>query len=1019
MTDKPGQRENRVEQGSLKGGAGNARLAPLVFITVVALTLVVWYLLGRSPFIKEGEGVSAGTLVLAAGLALAVLFALLAILLERLRSTGARLQHLAQVHELMTRAGEDRFGLMVGGIKDYAIMMLNPDGIVLSWNEGAQRLKGYAEAEIVGCSIERFYTPEDIEAGRPALLLWQAVNDGRVEDEGWRVRSDGSRFYADVVITALRNSSGELTGFAKITRDISAKKATERLQQEQEERIARLSRVRMMYSAISNLIVRARNRDELLKETCRIAVEHGDFGIVWIGMLDAEMNLNPVAAAGVDPDSFLAIAPNTARADSPQGHGMVGRVVREKRVLYTHDITLEKSKGGARRQEAIRRGYRSLFAAPLVSEGKAIGTLSLFAKQIGYFDSHEIQVLSELAESISFALDNINKAEKLATISRIREVSGEVNSAIIRIRERDPLLQEICRIAWEIGQFDLVWVGLTDHEAEQITAVAWRGFSDEAAKKVSWASVSNVQGSLYKAVHKGKLTVLNHLSVQQRSGVLRDDALRNGAQSTVCMPIVVENVTVAAVVLYVKEEDFFDDEEVALLNEMAADISFALESISRQKKLDYLAYYDPLTGLANLTLFQERVEQRIPIAKRDAQPFEVVLTDVDRFRHINETIGRSSGDELIRQIGQRFQNTVRDTDVLAHVTGDRFAIATRNLEAGNVAQVVERIMTAVFSTPFQVGDNELRITARAGIAVYPDDGDGVEILLRNAEAALEQAKDKSMPSAFYQPEMNAKVAQNLILENKLRRAIEEEQFILHYQPKVSLKSGRIDGLEALIRWQDPEIGLVPPVQFIPLLEEIGLIQEVGQWAMQRAMYDYGKWLASGLNPPRIAVNVSPVQLRRKDFADVVLDVLKRYRGPSIGLDLEITESLIMEDIEGNIERLRAVKDMGVKIAIDDFGTGYSSLGYLARLPVDTLKIDRSFIVTMGQSAENMTIVSTIISLAHALKLKVVAEGVDSDEQKNTLLRLQCDELQGYLFSRPLPAAEFEKQWLRPAVARSA
>jgi EAL domain-containing protein (putative c-di-GMP-specific phosphodiesterase class I) len=249
--------------------------------------------------------------------------------------------------------------------------------------------------------------------------------------------------------------------------------------------------------------------------------------------------------------------------------------------------------------------------------------------------------------------------------------------------------------------------------------------------------------------------------------------------------------------------------------------------------------------------------------------------------------------------------------------------------------------------------------------------------------------------------MNAAVAETLLLENKLRQALETEQFVLHYQPKVDLLTGALSGFEALIRWNDPETGLVPPLKFIPLLEDTGLILEVGRWAMRKALRDYQEWHEQGLRPPRIAVNVSPIQLRQKDFVSVVREVVA---GSALqGLNLEITESLLMEDTEENIEKLRAIRAMDIDIAIDDFGTGYSSLRYLAKLPVNALKIDRSFIITMADNPDSMSIVSTIISLAHSLNLKVIAEGVESEEQRKFLKLLKCDEIQGYLVSKPVPA----------------
>ena len=997
---------------------GSGKTPRFTRVIQVELPGVRWSLRAWSqPEFETEQSSRTPWVVLAGGGIVTVLLTLLVAILEKLAVANVRLQGRVVTQMAEARVSEERFGLMMAGIKDYAIIMLDVHGTIVTWNAGAQRLKGYTEAEIIGCSIERFYTPEDIAAGKLSQLLLRAESEGSCEDKGWRVRADGSRFFADVVITALRDPAGTLAGFAKITRDITERQAAVQLQQEQEIKIARLSRIQAMFSAISTLIVRTSDRDELLRGACRIAVEHGDFGIVWVGLLDEEQNLNPIASAGVDPESFLAVTPNTAQADNPLGQGLVGRAVREQRVMIANDITQEKTQGGPRRAEAIRRGYRSLFVSPLVVESRVIGILSLFAKPVGFFDDDEVRLITEVADSISFALEHIAKAEKLESLSRIREVSSKVNAAIVRIHDPDVLLREICHIASDIGKFDSIWVASVNHIEQQVRAVAWHGFSDEVANSVNWTSINSAQRTIYDAIHHQKISILNQIKTLQ-SGRLGKDAVKRGARSTVCLPIVAENITVALIVLYVNEEEFFDEEEVALLNEISADISFALETISKQKKLDYLAHYDALTGLANSALFMERIEQRIPAAKRDGKNFEVVLLDVDRFRNINETIGRLAGDDLIRQIGQRFKGTVRDTDILAHVTADRFAIATRNLGMDDAAQALERILAAVFGAPFQVGDSELRITARAGIVVYPEDGGNVEVLLRNAEAALVKAKKTGVAYAFYQPAMNAKVAHNLLLENKLRQALDKEQFVLHYQPKINLATGRIDGLEALIRWQDPDSGLVPPIQFIPLLEETGMILEVGHWAMFQALYDYGKWLSRGLNPPRIAVNVSPIQLRQKNFNDVVHDALMRHPESAHGLDLEITESLIMEDIEGNIDRLRAVKTMGVKIAIDDFGTGYSSLSYLARLPVDALKIDRSFIITMGQSAENMAIVSTIISLAHALKLKVIAEGVDAEDQKSTLVTLGCDELQGYLFSRPLAAADLEARWLKPAAGCS-
>jgi EAL domain-containing protein (putative c-di-GMP-specific phosphodiesterase class I) len=292
------------------------------------------------------------------------------------------------------------------------------------------------------------------------------------------------------------------------------------------------------------------------------------------------------------------------------------------------------------------------------------------------------------------------------------------------------------------------------------------------------------------------------------------------------------------------------------------------------------------------------------------------------------------------------------------------------------------------------------------MAVFPGDGTDAETLYRNAESAHKKARAAPERYLFYDQHMTDRVAERLNLENKLQLALERDEFVLHYQPKVDLETGHIQGVEALIRWRSPELGLVPPMHFIPLLEETGMILEVGAWAMRRAASDHRAWLAQGLAAPRVAVNVSPIQLRRRDFVHTLRAALAE--GADIaGLDLEITETLIMEDIEAMIEKLAAVRDMGIGVAVDDFGTGYSSLRYLAKLPVQTLKIDRSFVSTMLDDANTMSLVSTIISLAHSLKLKVVAEGVESEEQAEILRTLKCDLMQGYLISKALPVKELE------------
>jgi EAL domain-containing protein (putative c-di-GMP-specific phosphodiesterase class I) len=340
-------------------------------------------------------------------------------------------------------------------------------------------------------------------------------------------------------------------------------------------------------------------------------------------------------------------------------------------------------------------------------------------------------------------------------------------------------------------------------------------------------------------------------------------------------------------------------------------------------------------------------------------------------------------------------------DLLARIGSDQFAAVIPEVrEEGEIAHTLEKWWHEALGAPFTVDGGAVTVAAQAGIAVFPNDGEDAGVLLRSAETALKKAKAEGEKFAFYTPHLSERLAERLSLESRMRSALENEEFILHYQPKVDLETRRLLGVEALIRWHNPELGLIPPVKFIPLMEENGMIMDVGLWVLRQAILDRSRWLERRLQAPRVAINVSTVQLQRSDFVRMFARELK-VAGSEAGIDIEVTESLLMDNVAGNIDKLSAIRELGVGIALDDFGTGYSSLAYLTRLPVETLKIDRSFVTAMLDDPGAMTLVSTIISLAHALKLETVAEGVESEEQAKILRLLRCDQMQGYLISKPV------------------
>jgi len=607
---------------------------------------------------------------------------------------------------------------------------------------------------------------------------------------------------------------------------------------------------------------------------------------------------------------------------------------------------------------------------------------------------------------------------KIKRLNRVYAMLSGINALIVRARDRSYLFEEACRIAGEDGQFGAAWIGTFDPATQEVTPVAWAGLGAEdialaTSKATTRSDVPEGQGVLGRAIRERRTAFSNDIGSERMGGGKRRQAvIDRGYRSLIVLPLMAEGAVVAALALCAKEPHFFDEQELKLLNQLAGDISLALEHIGKEEKLAYLAHYDVLTGLPNRALFHERLSHQLRVAEQKKTKVTLFLGDVKRFRLINESLGRPAGDALLRELAARLKNLWPDPHCVARIAADCFTgvLADAGDEA-DIVHLLEKSMKEGLSPPFKINEKELTVSMTVGIAVFPADGSDADTLFKNAEAALKKAKESGEHFLFYQREMNARVAEILLLENKMRRALDQQQFVLHYQPKIELASGVISGLEALIRWNDPETGLVPPMQFIPLLEETGMILEAGRWAILEALQQYQEWSKQGLKAPRIAVNVSPIQLRQKGFVDVVRDAIRACGTGPPGLDLEITESLIMDDIEGNIEKLRAIRNLGVSIAIDDFGTGYSSLGYLAKLPVNALKIDRSFIITMAKDRDSMNIVSTIISLAHTLNLKVVAEGVDSEEQSRLLKQLKCDEIQGYLFSKPLPAAQVKAKFL--------
>jgi len=621
---------------------------------------------------------------------------------------------------------------------------------------------------------------------------------------------------------------------------------------------------------------------------------------------------------------------------------------------------------------------------------------------------NSVQRIAGVCEDITAQKE---QQQKIARLSRINAVMGAINAAIVRIRDRNQLLQEACRIAVAQGAFRMAWIAALDEGASDGKVVASCEAPEEYLQTVHITLREDAVGSTApgsRALRERRAVIFNSIASEPALAASHRFWFGLGIRSAAAFPLVMEGNATAVLALFSTETNVFDEEEQQLLGQLASDIAFGLQYIRNDERLRFLAYHDALTGLPNGTFFHDRLNAALHAMHDPDSRTVVILLDLDHFTRINDTLGRAVGDALLQTVAARLPEMLPEPHLIARTSADSFAAAIFNLpEERDVGSLVRECILGALATSVSVDSHEVQLSAKAGVAVSLGGKEDAATLFKNAEMALRRAQTSGEQFIVYTQALNVEAARKLLLEAKLRRAFEKQQFALHYQPKVAAKSGRLTGLEALLRWNDPESGVVSPAGFIECLEDTGLIVPVGRWAIEQALRDRQRWAADGLQPPRIAVNVSAVQLANPDFANTVRAALSCTGERPDALELEITESLIIKDIDANIRTLQEISDLGVGVAIDDFGTGYSSLRYLAKLPVDCLKIDRSFIATMVDDPDSMTIVSTIISLAHALSLHVVAEGVETAEQAKVLKLLRCDEMQGFLFSEPLTSVACE------------
>ena len=627
---------------------------------------------------------------------------------------------------------------------------------------------------------------------------------------------------------------------------------------------------------------------------------------------------------------------------------------------------------------------------------------------------HSREELGELArgfDDMAAALERVNRALKVLSAG---------NRVVVRAADEDTLLAQMCRIIAEVGGYRLAWAGYAEQTDQcRIRVVAQAGFDggltalSNVVGTITWRDAARGHGPAGTAIRTAKPYVTRQLATEPGFTPWRDEASRRGYAACAAFPLVVHDRVIGVLAIYAGETDAFDAQEFNLLIEMAEDLAFGIGVLRTRAAHDAahetirrMAHFDRLTGLPNHAYLEDLLQRRITAAPD--RPLALLLLDIDRLNEINAALGFDQGDLIIRNVGMRLADHCRGDEVVARMRGDEFAVL---LPGGDGAHAIRatRELIGVLAPPFEVGDIHLDITATVGIALYPQHGADAVRLVRHADLAMHQGKEAGTHYAVYAPSPDEESPRRLALASELRQAIDNGELVLYHQPKVDLGSRRVCGAEALVRWRHPREGLIPPDSFIPLAEHTGLIKPMTDWVLEAALRQLSIWREAGLHLP-IAVNLSVRNLRDPDLIDRIAGLLRAWSVDPQKLEVEITESAMMDDPKRALKALARLRDLGIRLFIDDFGTGHSSLAYLKRLPVDAVKIDKSFVNDMLVNSASEAIVHSTITLAHDIGLEVVAEGIEDPAVWDRLVALGCDMGQGYFISKPLESQDFER-WL--------
>jgi diguanylate cyclase (GGDEF)-like protein/PAS domain S-box-containing protein len=773
------------------------------------------------------------------------------------------------------------------------------------------------------------------------------------------VRPDGSTRwirYAAYFVPGVSTGSGRVDSVGS---DIT-------LQHILEQSLLRSNRALRAMHECEAVIAGESDSNSLLQRICDVVVAAG-YRMAWAGVLDRNGSIVPAGIAGAHHgylDYLVAALQAGVRGTGTLGEALRGR----SRAIVSNFGTDPRLSEW--REHALRRGFHSKIVLPLFHGDETIGVLNVYASEQDAFDATEVDLMQSLVQRISAALQSLHHRK-----------ARQAAEAALHLRQR--------AIEASANAIMITSANAPDFPVEYVNP-AFERITGYVASEIIGRSSRLLQGSDH-----------DQPGLEEIRAALRDKREGNA---------VLRN--------YRKDGTlFWNDLHVAPVRDEDGEVRHFVASqydITAMKcyesELEHQANHDTLTGLANRALLQELLCQAITYAARSDRPIWVAFIDLDRFKVVNDTLGHKAGDSMLKAISERLQSAVRSTDTVARLGGDEFVlIMTERSDSAMPLTIdaVQRVLNAI-AQPLTIEGYEFLPTCSIGVAVYPEDGTDPETLMSHADIAMYRAKEAGRNSfQFFAQAMNEQSRERLQLEAELRHALERDEFVLHYQPQVDLRTGHVVGMEVLVRWNHPELGMVPPTQFIGLAEETGLIVPIGAWVLRTACAQNKAWQDAGLGRLRVAVNLSGRQFAKQDLAQSIAESLQQTGLEPCYLEIELTESLIMADVERAIGTLRELKALGVHLSIDDFGTGYSSLAYLKRFPLDVLKIDQTFVRDISSDPDDAAIVASIISLSHSLKLHVIAEGVETHEQLTYLREHGCDQMQGYYFSKPVAAGAFD------------